>query len=590
VSFVLPFPQSVPTGTTGFFTLTPSVPTLSPITIPVTFNGSGVGGGSLTTTPASLTFNLQLGGAVPPEQAVTVTNPNNITDFITINVTSSNGFLTIGQSSSTTPTTITARVNPSVFTQTGVYSGTITVLRLSSSTILATIPVTVNVTQAVRVTPNPSAVNLSGVAGGAVATQAIQVSGDSTAAFTATASVTGAGNWLSVNPTSGNLGASITVSANPSGLSAGTYTGNITIQVQGAVAATIPVTYTVNPPAALQLSASSLTFNYQTSSSAPPVAQQVQVNTSASGVTLNWTATANSTGGWLSVNPTTGTSGGTFSVNINPAGLTAGSYAGTISVTSSGATNSPQSVAVTLNVTSPAIPLVTAVLSAASLAPSVTTPGAILTLRGSNLGPTPGVSGGVANGFVATNVSGVTVTFDGVPAPLLFVSATQINVVAPYEVANRLSTRVVITAQSQSSQEIELRVGETAPALFTLNSGGTGPAAALNQNGTVNSASNAEARGNIIVLFGTGEGQTTPSGVTGQVIDGGSLRRPLAPVSVRIAGVPAEVLYAGSLPGAIGGALQINVRIPTNIPAGQVPVDVQIGAASNQSTVTVAVQ
>jgi uncharacterized protein (TIGR03437 family) len=305
-------------------------------------------------------------------------------------------------------------------------------------------------------------------------------------------------------------------------------------------------------------------------------------------VNLNYTATAASTGNWLSATPASGTTPGSVSVSVNPAGLAAGTYNGTVQIASSTASNTPQTVNVTLTVTAPALPNITSVVSAASFAPSLVSPGGLLTLRGTNLGPATGVSGTVSGGFLGTSAGGVVVTFDGVAAPILYASATQLNVVAPYEVASRTSTRVVVTYNGQASTASELRVTDTAPALFTM-SGGSGQAAALNQNGGVNSSSNPESRGNIIVLFGTGEGTTSPSGITGQVT-ADTLRRPAAPVTVRIGGQQAEVLYVGSMPGAVAGALQLNVRIPTNIGAGQQAVDLQIGAASTQSVVTIAVR
>jgi uncharacterized protein (TIGR03437 family) len=192
-------------------------------------------------------------------------------------------------------------------------------------------------------------------------------------------------------------------------------------------------------------------------------------------------------------------------------------------------------------------------------------------------------------GYLSTNVGGVRLLFDGTAVPILYASATQINAVAPYEIANRLSTRVQVQYQGQTSREFELRVGDAAPGLFTAASGGGGQAAALNQNGSVNSTSNPEARGSIVVLYGTGQGQTNPAGTTGLVLSGAP-RYPVQSVVVRIGGEPAEVLYAGSAPGMIAGAMQINVRIPQNVGTGSLPVEIQIGSTTSQSGVTIAVR
>ncbi len=590
IAITLNNPSFVPSGTSGTLTFTPSAGGLGPITVPVSFNGSSVGTGAVTASPASVSFSMQLNGAAPPEQSVTVTSTG-ATEQITMSVNSENNFLILGQSSGTTPATVSLRVNPSAVNAIGTYSATVNIYRINTTVLLATIPVTLNVTQAVQVTANPAAANLTSFVGAtSAATQSVALSSPTSGSFTTNVSTRTGGNWLSVTPSTGSLGSSITINANASGLTAGTYTGTVSILVNNAVTTNIPVTFTVAPASALQLSSTNLTFNHLTSNTAAPAAQTVNIGSSTSGVALGYTATATSAGNWLAVTPANGTTPGSVSVSVNPTGLVAGTYNGTVSIASSAASNSPQTINVTLNVTAPALPNVTSVLSAASLAPTVTTPGLILTLRGANMGPADGVSGSVMDGMLSTNLGGVTVTFDGVPAPLLYVSATQINLVAPYEVASRASTRMVITYNGIASRESELRVGDTAPALFTSTGGGTGQAAALNQNGSVNSASNPEARGNVIVLFGTGEGLTNPGGVTGQVVPATGLRRPIANVIVRIGGQLAEVLYAGSMPNAVAGAFQLNVRIPQSIGSGAQPVDVQIGTGSSQSAVTIAVQ
>ena len=63
------------------------------------------------------------------------------------------------------------------------------------------------------------------------------------------------------------------------------------------------------------------------------------------------------------------------------------------------------------------------------------------------------------------------------------------------------------------------------------------------------------------------------------------------PVSVTIAGKPAQVLYAGSSPGQVWGLLQVNAVIPDGVPAGQQPVVINIGDTDNtQQKVTIAIK
>jgi uncharacterized protein (TIGR03437 family) len=128
----------------------------------------------------------------------------------------------------------------------------------------------------------------------------------------------------------------------------------------------------------------------------------------------------------------------------------------------------------------------------------------------------------------------------------------------------------------------------TAPGLFTMENG-TGQAVAVNQDGTLNAPGNPAARGSIMTLYATGEGQTLPRGADG-VPAQSPLPKPVLPVQVRIGGLPVEVLYAGSAPGFVG-LMQINVRVPAGfVPSGALQVVLYVGGASSQPGVTVSVE
>ena len=132
-----------------------------------------------------------------------------------------------------------------------------------------------------------------------------------------------------------------------------------------------------------------------------------------------------------------------------------------------------------------------------------------------------------------------------------------------------------------------------APGIYTLNQAGNGPGATLNQDGiTVNSAGAPAAKGSVVSVFMTGEGQTTPAGVDGSIIpaDGSLLKKPNLTVTATVGGIPASVLYAGSAAGEISGLLQVNLQIPASAPSGAVPIVITIGNTATQSGVTVAVQ
>jgi len=149
---------------------------------------------------------------------------------------------------------------------------------------------------------------------------------------------------------------------------------------------------------------------------------------------------------------------------------------------------------------------------------------------------------------------------------------------------------VQVTSSTGQSNTVTLSVSATVPGIFTKGSTGSGQGAIINQNGTVNSDANPASPGDIVLIFGTGEGQTSPMGIDGSVT-GANPPQPLAsPVSVTIDGMPASVKYDGAAPGLVAGVFQINVKIPKNAGSGDLPVLVTIGNATTQAGVTVAVK
>jgi uncharacterized protein (TIGR03437 family) len=133
-------------------------------------------------------------------------------------------------------------------------------------------------------------------------------------------------------------------------------------------------------------------------------------------------------------------------------------------------------------------------------------------------------------------------------------------------------------------------VSPTAPGIFTADGSGAGQAAALNQDNTGNGPGNAAAVGAVLVIYGTGEGQTNPAGVDGQMASSLPFPRPLASVQVTIGGVPAVVEYAGGAPGMVAGALQLNVRVGQGTPSGNQALVLTIGGVQSQPGVTVAIR
>ena len=234
---------------------------------------------------------------------------------------------------------------------------------------------------------------------------------------------------------------------------------------------------------------------------------------------------------------------------------------------------------------------VAGVVSAADYVQGPVAPGEIVAILGSGMGPQDGAGMQVSSGIVAAKLAGAQVLFDGVAAPLLYVRSDQINAVVPYSVTGRTSTKLQIHYGDVLSAASTIPVAQTAPAIFSLGSSGTGQGAILNEDGTVNSPANPSRAGSVVVIFGTGQGLSKPAPLDGSIIGDGTLPKPVTPVSVHIGGVEAEVLYAGAAPELVAGVLQVNARIPNGITSGPaVPVSLGSGGRTSQAGLTLAIQ
>lgn len=231
-----------------------------------------------------------------------------------------------------------------------------------------------------------------------------------------------------------------------------------------------------------------------------------------------------------------------------------------------------------------------AVVNGASMLKGPIAPGEIVTIFGRNLGPPNLIAARLTeDGLLSNNLGETRVLFDGVAAPLIYVLEGQISAVVPYSVAGEPSVEVQVEFFGSLSDPVTVEVTPASPALFTQNSQGWGPAAALNQDYRLNTAANPADRGSIVILYATGEGLTDQA--ADGVLGAAPLPKPLLPISVTVGGKPAEVLYAGGAPGLVAGVIQINIRIPADAPTGDgVMVIVNSGEIPGARWVTLAVR
>ncbi len=346
----------------------------------------------------------------------------------------------------------------------------------------------------------------------------------------------------------------------------------------------------INPtaasPAALSLTPSQLSFTAIEGSTAS-LAQSVAVSLTSGG-SAGYSASVSQGGNWLSVSPSAGSTPATIIATVNVGTLGPGKYTGAIQISSAAAVNTPQAVSVTLTVTPPA-PSITSVMSSASFAAGALAPGALVTIMGTALGPSTGVAVPSAVGAFGTTLAGVQALFNGTPAPLLYVSSTVVNAVVPFIESGQAIVAVQISYNGALSNTVSVPIAAAAPGLFTAASSGVGQGSILNQDYSVNSASNPAAAGSVVAVYGTGGGLFQPALADG-TIAGSALSTLVLPVTATVNGAAATVVYSGSAPGLIAGVMQINVEIPAGTPSGNAPITISVGGVATQAGVTVAVR
>jgi trimeric autotransporter adhesin len=320
------------------------------------------------------------------------------------------------------------------------------------------------------------------------------------------------------------------------------------------------------------------------SPSAPAVApgQAVQLNAAVA-------ATSNTAVRW-SLSPPVGiiSSTGLYTAPANP-------KVSQVTVTASSMQDPTENSSVTVNISgAPASPInvsAAGVTNAATFAAGPVAPGEIITIFGAGYGPAT-LAGLTVNsvGRVSSAIGTTPVTFDGVPAPLIYAISGQLSAVVPYEVAGQSSTAMLITDSGNFSQSVTLPVASAAPAFFTLNQSGSGQVAMINQDGSINGPGHPAPKGSVVTIYGTGEGITAPASSDGQV-NSSVYPKPVQPGSVAVGGQRAALAYLGAAPGFVAGVLQVNVTVPANAPSGNaVPIVLTIGTNSSPATATMAVQ
>lgn len=228
-------------------------------------------------------------------------------------------------------------------------------------------------------------------------------------------------------------------------------------------------------------------------------------------------------------------------------------------------------------ITPPAIvpPTPITVVNTASLSSGAVSPGEAVTIFGSGIGPQTGVTALIdPPSLLPTQLADAQVLFDGVPAPLFYAQAGQINAQAPYTVAGQTSTTIEVIYQDVPVNTVSVAVAPSVPGVFST---------AVNQDGTVNSTANPASAGSYLTIYATGEGLTDGANISGQAATA-PYPQPQLPVSATVSGISAQIVWAGSAPGLVG-LLQVNLIVPgPYLPSGAAPLQLMVGTAVSPLT------
>lgn len=565
---------------------------------------------AVTPSPATLAFTYQVGAtALPSAHTVTVKASSGTPAFTTAITPAGTLWLTVTPDSGKLPGTLTVRVNP---TSLAAATYSTTAVTITVGAVAATIPVTLVVSPA-PATLTASATTLTFAAPPfpppsqtvTLATNAAPIS------FTATSGAA----WLTV---ASRLGGSsdivfqgeqypLTLSVDPAGLApqAAPYVGKITIACSGSATTPRSISLTVN------LTVSSLTPAI--TSVWPPT---LPVNGPAQTITIQgtnfYTSTVAKVQGVAAPLATTIFKDSSKMLQaVIPANLLIAATMLKVLLSNP----APGGDSATFDVVVANTPAISAVVNAASYLPGpaaagdigTVSPGELVTIFGSNIGPAAAAPMSITAGVVDSTLGGVSVTVGGIPAPLIYASQDQLSIQVPYEAALGAAKPVVITNGIVGTANAKVTIASTAPGIFTADGSGVGPAAALNYNAatkqySLNTGTNVAKIGDLVILYLTGEGSYDSVPLLGGVSDTGFVVPLTAPTlpqvtpapTVKIGGQNADAtdvrFYAGAIPGSIMGLLQINVVVPTGSTTGPaVPVTVTFGANQTQAGVTLGI-
>lgn len=237
-------------------------------------------------------------------------------------------------------------------------------------------------------------------------------------------------------------------------------------------------------------------------------------------------------------------------------------------------------------------PTVTSVVNGASVLPGVN-PSSWVTIFGSSLASTTANwSNSIVNGALPTSLGGVSVIIGGTPAYISYISAGQINAIAPQSSAGPVT--VTVTNSTATSAAFTATSSEYGPAFFVWP-GNQAVATHLDNTfaakaGTFPGVTTVPAKpGETITLWGTGFGPTTPAAPVGSLVPATPTYNLSTLPTVTLNNSAVTVVGAALAPGAVG-LYQVNIQIPGSMADGDFPVQATIGGVTSPPGIILSVQ
>ncbi|MBI2686707.1 MAG: hypothetical protein HYX27_10355 [Acidobacteria bacterium] len=482
-------------------------------------------------------------------------------------------WITVSMGSGTTPTGFNLLADASKL-QPGTYQGAVIVRTTNPNGLKTSAPVNVTLYVAQPGGPSAPGVLLTGKstmffdwrqgAGVPLPQTLLLASAGAPVNWDASTTVT----WLTLSKYTGTTPEEIEVRVSPQALGAGNYRGEIRFRRGTEEVAVVTVVLSIGGAGALRAEPSVLVYLVETGREVAP--QLFSLGRFDSTVSADYLV--RSAPDWLVVAPLLGKTPATVEAVIRKDRLpqavtTVVRMEGEIAIESAaGGVRVPVLLTIVPPQGSPSgreAPWILSVTNAGSTQPGPVAPGEHVTLYG---------------GFEGREVK---VWFDANRAPLLAQEPNQLTVAVPFAVAGRASTRVRVEVDSLTSRDLEIRVVDTVPGIYTVNGSGRGFAVAFNEDGSKNSEGGA-APGSLAAVVLTGVGQTDPPGTDGAKVEGDGGPKPLTAVEIKVGGLVAEPMGCATPAGEVQGAMRCQFRVPPIGDAGDYPLLVTAGGVASQ--------